>query len=207
MLAANKHFARAYFLAVASIEETGKAILLFNARGRNIHDPAVFSRLIKSWSDHDDKITAAFVPWLVNDPEAARRNLTKSFELMAALRSGREPAMYSDIRSDNHQPQLPSEVVRPSAALDCVRLAIDCLASARHHLKTRTPAQYSQDEDRLFALPRTRYLRILNEKDFWWFYLAEMKAGRGDFAAAVMSYREQFELTKKQFRTGEGPDA
>jgi AbiV family abortive infection protein len=203
LLAANKHFARAYFLAVASIEETGKAILLFDAGGRNLKDPAVFSRLIKAWSDHGEKITSAFVPWLATDREAIRRNVMRLNDLMVALRNGREPAMYSDIRSDNHRPQLPSEVVRPSAAQDCVRLAIDCLTNARHHLKTRAPTQYTRDQDKLFALPRTQYHRLMNNPDFWWYFVVEMEAGRKDFAAAVISYRDQFELAKRKFRAAE----
>ena len=41
LLYATEHLARAYFLAVAAIEETGKGLLAFDARGRNLADPAV----------------------------------------------------------------------------------------------------------------------------------------------------------------------
>ena len=206
LLAKHNHFARAYFLAIASIEETGKAILLFDARCRNLKDPAIFSRLIKAWSDHGEKITSAFVPWLSTGPEESRRNVLRLNELMIALRNGREPAMYSDIRSDNHKSQLPSHVVREAAAKDCVRLAQDCLASARHHLKTRAPTQYSRDQDRLFALPRPQYLRVMNNPDFWWYFVSEMEAGRKDFAAAIISYREDYELKKVTFQSDNAGD-
>jgi AbiV family abortive infection protein len=203
LLAAHGHFARAYFLAVASIEETGKAIILFEAQGRDLKNPAVFSRLIRAWSDHGEKITSAFMPWFAADPEAIRTRVMPLTNLMVALRNGREPAMYSDIRSDNQRPQLPSEVVRESAAKDCVRLAADCLANARQHLKNNSPTQYSAEQDKLFALKRAHYHRIMNTPDFWWYYLAEMEAGRKDFAVAIMSYREQFELIKKKNRKEE----
>jgi hypothetical protein len=88
-------------------------------------------------------------------------------------------------------------------AKNCVRLAADCLGNARHHVKNRSPTQYSLEQDKLFALKRTHYQRIMNNPDFWWFYLAEVEAGRKDLAAAVISYREQFELAKKKFREEE----
>ena len=41
LLSVNGHAARAYFLAVASIEETGKALHALDAQGRNLGDSAV----------------------------------------------------------------------------------------------------------------------------------------------------------------------
>lgn len=200
LLAEHRHFARAYFLAVAAIEETGKALILFEAQGRNLKDPAVFSRLIQAWSDHGEEITSAFMPSLATDREAVRKNAVALANLMAALRNGREPAMYSDIRSDNQKAQLPSEVVHEVAARDCVRLAADCLTDARTYLKNRTPTQYTMEQDKLFALKRTHYHRTMNNPDFWWFFVEEAEAGRIDHAAAVISYRDKFELVGKTFR-------
>ena len=200
LLATHSHFARAYFLAVACIEETGKAVLLFEACGRNLKDPAVFSRLIRAWSDHGEKITSAFVPWFFTDAATVRTIALPLADLMTALQNGREPAMYSDIRSDNHQPQLPSQVVREVAARNCIELAEKCLAFARHHLETRTPTQYTREQDQLFSLPRTQYHRIMSNPDFWWFYLEEVEAGRADLSKAIVEYRQRYESLGKKFQ-------
>ena len=54
LLYANGHAARAYFLAVASIEETGKALQAFDAQGRNLADSAVTAKLRRSM-DHSQR--------------------------------------------------------------------------------------------------------------------------------------------------------
>jgi len=41
LLLQHGHRARSYFLAVASIEETGKALMAFDGQGRNLADPVV----------------------------------------------------------------------------------------------------------------------------------------------------------------------
>ena len=45
LLRDHDHMARAYFLAVACIEEAGKALLAFDAQNRNLSDPAVCTKL------------------------------------------------------------------------------------------------------------------------------------------------------------------
>jgi AbiV family abortive infection protein len=42
------HWARGYFLAVACIEEIGKSLMAFDAKGRNLSDPAVVTKLTKA---------------------------------------------------------------------------------------------------------------------------------------------------------------
>ena len=64
----HSHFARAYFLAVASIEETGKAFLAFDGQGRYFADSGVASKLKHAMEDHSQKITSAFTAWLVATP-------------------------------------------------------------------------------------------------------------------------------------------
>lgn len=51
----HKHIARAYFLAVASIEEGGKALLAFDSKNRNLSDPAVRIKLKRSMENHGQK--------------------------------------------------------------------------------------------------------------------------------------------------------
>ena len=59
------HHARAYFLAVVSIEEVGKAVQAFDGMGRNLKDSAVAMRLKLQFDDHQQKISSAFHPWLL----------------------------------------------------------------------------------------------------------------------------------------------
>ena len=202
LLCKSRHFARAYFLAVASIEETGKAAMAFDARGRDLTSKAVFDRLIQSFANHSEKITSAFAPWFAAHPDKVREMAVPLANLMVALKNGREPSMYSEIRSDNHQIQLPSAVVRPKVAEDCVRLAADCLATATAHVAEKSPTKFTAVQDRLFALKPSKYQRTVKSEDFWWFYLAELEGGRSDLAAAVISYRERFEARGVKFRSG-----
>ena len=60
LLLQHAHRARAYFLAVASIEEVGKAVQAFDGMGRNLKDDAVSTQLKKQFDDHQQKISSAF---------------------------------------------------------------------------------------------------------------------------------------------------
>src|SRR6266850_4965044 len=77
----HRHFARAYFLAVASIEETGKAYLAFDGQGRNLSDSAVASKLRRAMEDHPQKISHAFTTWLVASP-SIREEVMPAINLM-----------------------------------------------------------------------------------------------------------------------------
>jgi AbiV family abortive infection protein len=100
LLCSHRHFARAYFLAVASIEETGKAFLAFDGQGRCLSDANVASQLQRALEDHPRKIYAAFIPWLIAS-QNFRDSLLTAVGLMGDLRRGREPAMYTDILPDS----------------------------------------------------------------------------------------------------------
>ena len=65
LLLQNNHFTSAYFLAVAAIEEIGKSVQAFDGMGRNLKDSAVSNKLKLQFEDHSQKITAAFIPWLM----------------------------------------------------------------------------------------------------------------------------------------------
>ena len=73
----SQHFARAYFLAVASIEEIGKAAIAFNSRGRNLAEPSVARAVRNKLLDHKSKIISAFAPSL---RLTAKENLSEAIE-------------------------------------------------------------------------------------------------------------------------------
>jgi AbiV family abortive infection protein len=196
LLFANEHYARAYFLAVAAIEETGKAVIAHNARGRNLRDPAVVSKVRNLLNDHPAKIRSAFIGFLVANP---RGNAEPSAKLMVELQRGREPSMYTD-QAEDGSIHVPTKVVSTRASRDCVRLASACLTSARHHLETTVPAKTSRTEDQLFTLKSTQLTELMNTEDFWWYYIACMEAGDADYATAVVKYRNEYLRLGKAFK-------
>lgn len=199
LLANHGHWARAYFLAVASIEETGKALQAFHAQNRNLSDPAVTTKLKLSMESHSQKINYAFTVWTVTSQDV-REALQIAVDLIINLKRGREPSMYSDIRTDPDRAQLPREVVREQAARDCVRLAADCLAQAVQHIQQNQPPPITQALDKLFTMKEARFRQILNTGDFWWYFIARQEAGNQDWAAAVLGYEKDHVKTGVPFK-------
>lgn len=196
LLFEHQRFARAYFLSVAAIEETGKALLAFDAQGRNLSDPAVVSKIRRSLADHSAKIRAAFLGFLFSDP---RKNAEIAVKLIVQLQRGREPSMYTD-QSRDGTIKTPSKMVNERAALDCVRLSQHCLASGRNHLATTKPIQRTRVEDQVFALKSSDYLALANKEDFWWYYISKLESGQLSYAEAVAQYRQDYSLRGKEFR-------
>jgi len=181
------HMARAYFLAVACIEEVGKALQAFDAQNRNLSDPAVRTKLKTGLESHAQKINYALSMWALSSPEP-RAALIATLDVIFHIKRGREPSMYSDLRTNPDRVQTPREVVRAAAARDCVTLAEVCLANARQHVSTKTPFQFTSAHDRLFTMKATRFQEMLNMEDFWWYYISRMEAGQQDLAEAVLGY-------------------
>lgn len=122
LLRDHDHMARAYFLAVASIEEGGNALLAFDSQTRNLADPAVCKKLKNLMESHGAKINYALSMWALSSPDKSEA-LKVAIDLIIAVKHGREPSMYSDLRTGPDRAQTPRQVVRDSAARDCVMLA------------------------------------------------------------------------------------
>jgi len=193
------HMARAYFLAVACIEETGKALQAFDAQNRNVSDPAVCSKLKTGMEQHAQKINYALSMWALHssDVDAA---LKVALDLILHLKRGREPSMYSDLRCDPDRAQTPREVVRPEAARDCVRLAANCLSYARFHLSEKAPPEVTAARDKLFTMKSNKFQQMLKTEDFWWYFISRMEAGCKDLAEAVLGYERDHVRTGVPFQ-------
>ena len=187
LLRDHDHMARAYFLAVACVEEAGKALLAFDSQNRNLSDPAVCMKLKKSMESHGEKINYALSMWALSCPDQ-RESMKVASNIIVHVKHGREPSMYSDLRTDPDRVQTPREVVRDSAARDCVRLANNCLAYAHLHVVKKTPAMFTTAQDRLFTMKSAKFQELLKIEDFWWFYISRMEAGQKDIAEAVLRY-------------------
>jgi AbiV family abortive infection protein len=190
LLRDHDHMARAYFLAVSSIEEAGKALQAFDFQKRNLSDPAVCSKLISGLESHGQKINYAMSTWGMSDPDA-RAGLKAALDLIGHLKRGREPSMYSDIHTDPDRAETPREIVRPEAARDCVRLAENCVAHARRHLAEKAPPEFTPAQDRLFTMKSAKFQEMLNQQDFWEHYLSRLDEGNHDIADAVKEYQHQ----------------
>jgi AbiV family abortive infection protein len=190
LLLSRGHFARAYFLAVASIEETGKALMTFDGQNRKLDNPAVVSKLRLSTEDHSRKITYAFMPMILASTEQ-RDAIEVAVDLMINLKRGREPSMYSELRSEPDRAQRPRDIVREEAARDCVRLAGDCLAHAGPHIRDKQPQQISRAMDALFTMKDNYVKKILSTPDFWWYYIARREAGNLGWSEAIIGYDKE----------------
>jgi hypothetical protein len=144
---------------------------------------------------HGDKISYALGMWAMSSPDR-REALKVALELVGHIKRGREPSMYSYLRTDPDRAQTPRELVRESAARDCVRLAENCLANAHRHVLEKTPAKVTTAHDRLFTMKSAKFQELLNTEDFWWYYVSQMKAGHEDIAEAVLRYE------RNHIRTG-----
>ncbi len=198
LLLDHRHNARAYFLAVACIEEAGKALLAFDAQKRNLSDPAVCTKLKASMENHAQKITYALGIMALGNKEP-HKALQKALDLIFDLRNGREPSMYTDLRANPDRVQSPTGIIRVNAAIDCIRLADHCLTYARRHVKEKTPLATTVAQDRLFTMKPRRFQEMLNNEDFWWYYITRMESGQQDMAEAVLGYERDHLKTGTPF--------
>lgn len=183
-----EHYARAYFLALASIEEVGKSAIAFNAAGRNLGDQKVANAVKKKLLDHKSKIISAFAPSLHLTGSA---NLSEAMEaamgLIGDLRRGREPSMYTEILPDGSV-RLPSDIVRPVAARDVVRLAGHCLMRAQSYIPGGAPPKTSAADDFFYSQSTARLQEIMGHANFSDFYLGRIKAGASSLEEAIYEF-------------------
>lgn len=192
LLLKHSHIPRAYFLAVASIEEIGKAIIAFEGQGRNLSDRAVQSKLFKTIIDHKSKIISAFVGSLkTTDPANMEEAIEAATGLMSGLKAGREPSMYTELLTDGTI-QSPATIVRKIAATDVIRLAKHCHARAEKYLSTTTPSMRSQSDNFVYTMKKAVHAAILGSSDFWWYHIDQIKRGSPEMSDSILSYHTDY---------------
>ncbi len=203
VLLERKSFARAYFLSVASIEETGKAYIAFSSRGRNLSNPGLKKKLQVLFENHSFKITSAFIGW-----SFASSNLEEALkgavDLMSHLLPGRETSMYVDAYPDGSI-RIPSDVIRPVAATDSIRVAENCLHHTKEYIKNNLPETTSPYDDKLLCIGSEKLQEIYKQKDFWEFLLAECKTNASNFnySKTIVTYYEAYFCKNKLFSKGD----
>lgn len=189
LLLSNNHFGRAYFLAIACIEEAGKAQIVFEAKGRNLNDGGVVKKIKERFEDHSSKITSAFVGWLSVSP-TSKESIQAAVDLMVGLKHGREKSMYIDVKEKSHEISMPREVVRPSAARDCVSVAHNCLHHTKNYIRDNDPVERTPAQDKLMCLKQGVVTDIMSREDFWDFYLDAIRPGNSDLDNALVTYHD-----------------
>ena len=193
------HNARSYFLAVACIEEAGKALLAFDAQNRNLSDPAVCTKLKATMENHAHKINYALGIWALGSRDP-REALKVALDLIFDLKCGREPSMYTDLRTNPDRVQTPQGVVRANAAQSCIRLAENSLDYAHRHVREKAPFKFTTAQDRLFTMKSSKFQETLSTEDFWWYYISRMEAAQHDLAEAVLGYERDHIKTGTPYR-------
>lgn len=201
LLLKHAHFARAYFLAAASVEEAGKAVQAYEGLGKNLRDPAVAQRLKLQFEDHSQKITSAFWPLIqaTADDEEKIMGLVK---MMVDLQFGREASIYADIHAEKLIVTTPQKQIRKKAASDCVRLAGIVLSYARPYAERAELTTTTRLQDLFFSLKPTVFQKMANTADFWWYYIAQMEKGDATLGSAAVEYNTSYLSKGRLFRPG-----
>ena len=193
---------RAYFLAVAAIEEIGKAYLCFESATRNLNDSAVTSKIIKSIENHSIKINSAFHTSIITskDPRGA---LKKAVDLMVDLKNGREPSMYTDINYIDSKIYVPNSVIRNKAAKDAVRLAEHCNLTTRSYINNFDPSIKSKIDDGVFGLKSNTFSKLMKHEDFWWYLVDNYENNRLNNNEIILEYHKEYFNKNKLFKVTE----
>jgi AbiV family abortive infection protein len=201
LLLSGKHHARAYFLALASIEETGKAYCAFDARGRDLNDDVVCKKVKEKLEDRSSKIVSAFRAWSTST-DSSQEMLRIGVGLVTDIKDGRERSMYVDMGEDETCLSVPRDVVRPAAATDCVKLAALCLHHTESYVGTNVPPRRTAYQDRLLNIETNTLKSMVGEADFWEYYVDQCNKGETDLYKAVVTYHDAYYQKKRRFWDG-----
>lgn len=199
LLLVHKHFARTYFLAVAAVEEMGKAVQAFDGMGRNLKDSAVSTRLKLQFEDHSQKITSAFLPWLLATPDL-RAEVMSFVNTMIDVKNGREPSMYTDIQQEGPKVTTPEAVVSGAVSESCVRLAERVFSYVKPHVTESQPKTTTRVQDAFFAMKPGIFQKMANTEDFWEYYISRMESGDKALENAVTEYNKQYFSKSAKFK-------
>lgn len=199
------HFSRAHFLAVTCIEEIGKSMQAFDALGRNVRDPAVSTRVKLNFDDYAKKMSAAVFPWLLLEPEQREEVMAFIDGLIEAKRTS-NPALQMGIDLQSAKVIIPSQLIKPAAARQCVRMAQTIFAFAAPHVMEAPPKIRTKVEDEFFAMKPQVLVSLTNNADFWQYYISCMKTGDSAFEAAVAEYSRKYYAKNTKFKDEGGQD-
>jgi AbiV family abortive infection protein len=196
-LLSQKRYARAYFLACASLEETGKAYAAFSAMGRNLKNLGVAEAVKESFKDHRRKIISAMI-CILKKNTISKETAEEFIKIVLDLEAGRGRSMYVEI-NDKHEVTEPSKLVRPVAAFNAVRLARDCLESTGNYIKENNPEKFTASQDKFMTLCKSRLYKMSSTKDFWEFWIHQLQKKTFDIADIYTKYHDEYYCKNKLF--------
>lgn len=196
LLLSNQANSRAYFLAVAAIEEIGKAYICFDSISRNLQDSAVTAKVKKMIESHSSKINSAFHASIqsASDP---RTELETAIDLMINLGNGREPSMYTDINYLDSKIYTPTQAVREKAANDCVRLAEHCYSRTLIYTQNKVQTEKSKYDDQVFGINSNTYNKMLSNEDYWWYLLDNFDKNHSE---VTVRYHQKYLSKGKRYK-------
>lgn len=201
ILLKHKKYARAYFLAVAAMEETGKAYHAFAGRGRDLTNPAIQHKLKGDFENHMLKIAGAFNGefHFLSPPEQAAK-AKAIMDSIFLLLAGREDSMYVDVRTDNSLKE-PLLLTHPVAARRVYSLAFKCYSSMVKFVNEAQPLQRSTMEDKAFVYDLEKMMT--KAKDDFGEFLLDSLSSQGvhfNFDVAAVRYHDEYYVKKKRFK-------
>lgn len=195
----HKSYAIVYFLAVAAIEETGKAYMAFSSRGRNLSNAGLKKKIKEMFENHSQKISSAFASWITKSSKT-EESIRNAMELMVQIKSGREKSIYVDVNSDNSL-SIPMKIIRPIVAINSVTVAEKCLYYTRNIILENHPPSFSSFDDKFFCLKGDSFKKLFNNADFAKYVLSELKQQnkKFDFSKIVVTYHDKYFSRNKLF--------
>lgn len=193
-----ERYARAYFFACTALEETGKAYAAFSAMGRNLDNPGVEAAVKFSFENHRSKIVSAFI-CLRKKMKTTTEEIEKFMKYTIHIEIGREKSMYVDI-NEKQEITTPTEIIRPEAALDAVRLAKDCLEATGEYILKNKPDEFTAAQDKFLCLSKKKISNMSNTRDFGEFCIDQLKGKKAlDMIEIYVKYHDEYYCKAKLF--------
>ena len=194
-----ERYARAYFLACAAMEETGKGYIAFSAMGRNLNNPGIQTAVKAAFEDHRSKITSAMI-CLMKKREITKEKTEEFIDMGVHLGIGREKSMYVDVNEKN-EITIPSEIVRPKAALDAVQLAKDCLETTGEYILSNEPDQFTAAQDKFLCMNKKNMFDMVSTRNFWDFCIEQLEHKKNnDITEIFVKYHDEYYCRKRTFK-------
>ena len=183
------YYARSYFVAIASIEETGKAVIAFDAQGRKLANSRIATKIRRQLADHAAKINSSFLPWVMCSDDI-RRDFLIASSLSLDLSNGRETSLYVDVAVDSANVQSPLKQVSKNNANGCLIVADNVLTAAKEYIKSGKPIVRSTAEDAFLAMSVDEIYEIISLDEFTLYWDNEVRNGRINFVETLTRFHK-----------------
>ena len=167
--------------------------------GRNLKNPGVENAIKFNFEDHKFKIISGLA-CLITKRKISIELVEDIINLSINLEIGREKSMYVDV-NDKNEITIPSQMTRPEAADDAVRLAKECLECTSEILVKNKPVKTSAAQDKHLTLNKHKLIKMYANANFRDYYFAQIeKNAKKDFSEIAVKYHDEFYCKDKLFK-------